>query len=152
MEKRSLARTISWSNPSKPVQTRRQLTTDPEMCMFALTVSIVEPKKIKDAMVDSAWIEAMQEELHQFDILQVWELVDKPFGKNIIKLKWLWKNKKDEDQTVIRNKSRLICNTPKIVSQRKGRDDDDGVRGVAVALAGCGGVVAARGGMWGRVR
>ncbi|GJW99064.1 retrovirus-related pol polyprotein from transposon TNT 1-94 [Tanacetum coccineum] len=31
---------------------------------------------------DSAWIEAMQEELHQFDRLQVWELVDKPFGKN----------------------------------------------------------------------
>ncbi|GJZ62355.1 putative zinc finger, CCHC-type containing protein [Tanacetum coccineum] len=69
-------------NPSKPVQTRRQLATDPEMCMFALTVSIVEPKNIKEAMADSAWIEAMQEELHQFDRLQVWELVDKPFGKN----------------------------------------------------------------------
>ncbi|GJV92992.1 putative reverse transcriptase domain-containing protein [Tanacetum coccineum] len=36
-----------------------------EMCMFALTVSIIEPKNIKDAMADSAWIEAMQEELHQ---------------------------------------------------------------------------------------
>ncbi|GJS30004.1 retrovirus-related pol polyprotein from transposon TNT 1-94 [Tanacetum coccineum] len=58
------------------------------MCMFALTVSIVEPKNIKEALADSAWIEAMQEELHQFDRLQVWELVDKPFGKNIIKLKW----------------------------------------------------------------
>ncbi|GJS49524.1 gag-pol polyprotein [Tanacetum coccineum] len=86
-------------NPSKPVQTRRQLATDPEMCMFALTVSTAEPKNIKEAMADSAWIEAMQEELHQFDRLQVWELVDKPFGKNVIKLKWLWKNKKDEDQT-----------------------------------------------------
>ncbi|GJU03024.1 hypothetical protein Tco_1113362 [Tanacetum coccineum] len=50
--------------PSKPVQTRRQLATDPEICMFALTVSIVEPKNIKEAMADSAWIEAMQEELH----------------------------------------------------------------------------------------
>ncbi|GJX71902.1 retrovirus-related pol polyprotein from transposon TNT 1-94 [Tanacetum coccineum] len=69
-------------NPSKPVQTRRQLATDPEMCMFALTVSTMEPKNIKEAMDDSAWIEAMQEELHQFDRLQVWELVDKPFGKN----------------------------------------------------------------------
>ncbi|GJU41637.1 retrovirus-related pol polyprotein from transposon TNT 1-94 [Tanacetum coccineum] len=39
----------------------------------------------------------------------LWELVDKPFGKNVIKLKWLWKNKKDEDQTVIRNKARLIA-------------------------------------------
>ncbi|GJT85288.1 ribonuclease H-like domain-containing protein [Tanacetum coccineum] len=52
------------------------------MCMFALTVSTAEPKNIKEAMDDSAWIEAMQEELHQFDRLQVWELVDKPFGKN----------------------------------------------------------------------
>ncbi|GJX11205.1 retrovirus-related pol polyprotein from transposon TNT 1-94 [Tanacetum coccineum] len=65
------------------------------MCMFALTVSIVEPKTIKEAMADSVWIEAMQEEHHQFDRLQVWELVDKPFGKKLIKLKWLWKNKKD---------------------------------------------------------
>ncbi|GJW04416.1 retrovirus-related pol polyprotein from transposon TNT 1-94, partial [Tanacetum coccineum] len=54
-------------NPTMPVQTRRQLATDPEMCMFALTVSIVEPKNIKEAMADSAWIEAMQDELHQFD-------------------------------------------------------------------------------------
>ncbi|GKD33467.1 retrovirus-related pol polyprotein from transposon TNT 1-94 [Tanacetum coccineum] len=96
-------------NPSMPVQTRRKLATDPEMCMFALTVSVVEPKNIKEAMADSAWIEAMQDELHQFDRLKVWELVDKPFGKMIIKLKWLWKNKKDEDQTVIRNKARLVA-------------------------------------------
>ncbi|GJY84944.1 retrovirus-related pol polyprotein from transposon TNT 1-94 [Tanacetum coccineum] len=102
-------------NPSKPVQTRRQLATDPEMCMFALTVSIVEPKNIKEAMADSAWIEAMQEELHQFDRLQVWELVDKPFGKNVIKLKWLWKNKKD-------NKARLVA---KGYAQEEGIDFDE---------------------------
>ncbi|GJU64000.1 hypothetical protein Tco_1245835 [Tanacetum coccineum] len=52
-----------------------------------LHLSIVELKNIKDAMADSAWIEAMQEELHQFDRLKVWELVDKPFSKMIIKLK-----------------------------------------------------------------
>nr|GFC12330.1 Gag-Pol polyprotein [Tanacetum cinerariifolium] len=63
----------------------------------------------KEAMADSTWIEAMPEELHQFDRLQVWELVDKPFGKTVIRLKWLWKNKKDEDQTVIRNKARLVA-------------------------------------------
>nr|GFA58092.1 retrovirus-related Pol polyprotein from transposon TNT 1-94 [Tanacetum cinerariifolium] len=85
------------------VQTRRQLATDPEMCMYALTVNI------KEAMANSAWIEAMQEELHQFDRLQVWELVDKPFGKTVKKLKWLWKNTKDEGQTVIRNKARLVA-------------------------------------------
>nr|GEZ00504.1 retrovirus-related Pol polyprotein from transposon TNT 1-94 [Tanacetum cinerariifolium]GEZ04366.1 retrovirus-related Pol polyprotein from transposon TNT 1-94 [Tanacetum cinerariifolium] len=72
----------------------------------------------QEAMAYSAWIEAMQDELHQFDRLQVWELVDKPFGKSIIKLKWLWKNKKDEDQTVIRNKARLVA---------KGYAQDDGI-------------------------
>nr|GEX89820.1 retrovirus-related Pol polyprotein from transposon TNT 1-94 [Tanacetum cinerariifolium] len=96
-------------NPSKPVQTRLQIATDHEMCMFALIVSTTEPINIKEAMADSAWIEAMQEELHQFDKIQVWELVNKPFGKTVIKLKWLWKNKKDEDQTVIRNKARLVA-------------------------------------------
>ncbi|GJS00894.1 retrovirus-related pol polyprotein from transposon TNT 1-94 [Tanacetum coccineum] len=117
-----------YGNPSKPVQTRRQLATDLEMCMFALTVSIVEPKNIKDAMADSAWIEAMQEELHQFDRLQVWELVDKPFGKNVIKLKWLWKNKKDEDQTVIRNKARLVA---KGYAQEEGIDFEESFAPVA---------------------
>ncbi|GJY21504.1 retrovirus-related pol polyprotein from transposon TNT 1-94 [Tanacetum coccineum] len=115
-------------NPSKPVQTRRQLAIDPEMCMFALTVSIVKPKTIKEAMANSAWIEAMQEELHQFDRLQVWELVDKPFGKNVIKLKWLWKNKKDEDQTVIRNKARLVA---KGYAQEEGIDFEESFAPVA---------------------
>ncbi|GJU15803.1 retrovirus-related pol polyprotein from transposon TNT 1-94 [Tanacetum coccineum] len=55
------------------------------MCMFALTVSIIEPKNIKEEMADSAWIESMQEELHQFDRLQ------------------------DEDQTVISNKAQLVA-------------------------------------------
>ncbi|GJX08470.1 retrovirus-related pol polyprotein from transposon TNT 1-94 [Tanacetum coccineum] len=64
-----------------PVQTRRQLATNHEMCMFTLTVSTAEPKNIKEAVADSAWIEAMHEELHQFNRLQFRELVDKPFGK-----------------------------------------------------------------------
>ncbi|GJW40100.1 retrovirus-related pol polyprotein from transposon TNT 1-94 [Tanacetum coccineum] len=57
-------------NPSKPVQTRRQLATDPEMCMFAVIMSTTKPKTIKEAMADSAWIKAMQEELYQFNRLQ----------------------------------------------------------------------------------
>nr|GEV13737.1 retrovirus-related Pol polyprotein from transposon TNT 1-94 [Tanacetum cinerariifolium] len=57
-------------NPSRPVQTRRQLATDPKMCMYPLTVSTAESKNIKEAMADSAWIKVMQEELHQFDRLQ----------------------------------------------------------------------------------
>nr|GEU53226.1 RNA-directed DNA polymerase, eukaryota, reverse transcriptase zinc-binding domain protein [Tanacetum cinerariifolium] len=95
-------------NPSQSVRTRRQLESDAEMCMFALTVSRTEPKNIKEAMADSAWIESMQEELHQFNRLDVWELVDRPLCINVINLKWLWKNKRDEENTVIRNKSRLV--------------------------------------------
>nr|GFC40572.1 Gag-Pol polyprotein [Tanacetum cinerariifolium] len=48
-----------------------------------------------EAMADSAWIDSMQEELHQFDRLDVWELVDRPLCINVINLKWLWKNKRD---------------------------------------------------------
>nr|GEY98246.1 retrovirus-related Pol polyprotein from transposon TNT 1-94 [Tanacetum cinerariifolium] len=69
-------------NPSQSVRTRHQLESDGEMCMFALNVSRTKPKNIKEAMVDSAWIESMQEELHQFDRLDVWELVDRPLCKN----------------------------------------------------------------------
>ncbi|GJQ91609.1 retrovirus-related pol polyprotein from transposon TNT 1-94 [Tanacetum coccineum] len=115
-------------NLTMPIQTRRQLATDPEMCMFALTVSIVKPKNIKEAMADSAWIEAMQDELYQFDILKVWELVDKPFGKIIIKLKWLWKNKKVEDQTIICNKARLVA---KGYAQEEGIDFEESFAPVA---------------------
>ncbi|GJY05353.1 retrovirus-related pol polyprotein from transposon TNT 1-94 [Tanacetum coccineum] len=56
-------------NPSQSIRTRRQLETNGEMCMFALTVSRNEPKNIKEAMADSAWIKVMQEELQQFDRL-----------------------------------------------------------------------------------
>nr|GFB02117.1 retrovirus-related Pol polyprotein from transposon TNT 1-94 [Tanacetum cinerariifolium] len=54
-------------NPSQSVRTRRQLESNAEMYMFALIISQTEPKNIKEAMADSAWIESMQEELHQFD-------------------------------------------------------------------------------------
>ncbi|GKC39561.1 retrovirus-related pol polyprotein from transposon TNT 1-94 [Tanacetum coccineum] len=67
--------------PSQLIRTRRQLETDGEMCMLALTVSQTEPKNIKEAMADSAWIEVMQEEIHQFEQLDVWELVDRPLYK-----------------------------------------------------------------------
>nr|GEY20778.1 reverse transcriptase domain-containing protein [Tanacetum cinerariifolium] len=79
------------------------------MCMFTLIVSTFEPNRNKEAMDDHAWIEAIHEELHQLNRIKVWELVDKPFGKTVINLKWLWKNKKDEDNIVIRNEARLVA-------------------------------------------
>ncbi|GJX32602.1 retrovirus-related pol polyprotein from transposon TNT 1-94 [Tanacetum coccineum] len=63
-----------------------------------------------------------QEELHQLNRLKVWELVDKPFGKTVVKLKWLWKNNKDEDNTVIRNKARLVA---KGYAQEEGIDFEE---------------------------
>nr|GFD23744.1 hypothetical protein [Tanacetum cinerariifolium] len=58
-------------NPSMHVQTRRQLSRNSEMCMLALIMGIAEPRNIKEAMADHAWIEAMHEELHQFDRLKL---------------------------------------------------------------------------------
>nr|GEX71393.1 integrase, catalytic region, zinc finger, CCHC-type, peptidase aspartic, catalytic [Tanacetum cinerariifolium] len=108
--------------------TRRQLESDGELCMFALTVSRTEPKNIKEAMADSAWIESMQEELYRFDRLDVWELVDRPLCTNVINLKWLWKNKRDEENTVIRNKSRLVA---KGYAQKEGVDFEESFATVA---------------------
>nr|GEX54374.1 retrovirus-related Pol polyprotein from transposon TNT 1-94 [Tanacetum cinerariifolium] len=98
------------------------LETDGEMYMFALTVSRTEPKNIKEAMADHAWIEATQEELHQFERLEVWELVDRLLCENVINMKWLWKNKRDEENTVIRNKARLVA---KGYSQKEGIDFEE---------------------------
>nr|GFB14438.1 retrovirus-related Pol polyprotein from transposon TNT 1-94 [Tanacetum cinerariifolium] len=94
--------------PSQPVLTRNQLKTNGDMCIYALTVSIMEPKTVKEALTDPPWIESMQEELHQFIRLDVWELVSSPDGIKPLTLKWLFKNKHDEENTVIRNKTRLI--------------------------------------------
>ncbi|GJT75851.1 integrase, catalytic region, zinc finger, CCHC-type containing protein [Tanacetum coccineum] len=108
------------------------LSADDDTVMASDHVSSdpVEPNKgnIKEAMADSAWIESMQEELHQFDRLDVWELVDRPLCKNVINLKWLWKNKRDEENTVIRNKSRLVA---KGYAQKEGIDFEESFAPVA---------------------
>nr|GEY72745.1 retrovirus-related Pol polyprotein from transposon TNT 1-94 [Tanacetum cinerariifolium] len=88
-------------NPSQSVRTRRQLESNAKMCMFTLTVSRPEPKNIKEAIADSAWIESIQEELHQFDRL---------------------------DNTVIRNKSRLVA---KGYTQKEGVDFEESFAPVA---------------------
>nr|GEU74758.1 retrotransposon protein, putative, Ty1-copia subclass [Tanacetum cinerariifolium] len=59
------------SDPSMLVMTRNRLEVDSKLCMFALTVSILEPKNIKEAMSDHSWIELMQDELNQFKRLDI---------------------------------------------------------------------------------
>ncbi|GJZ30935.1 retrovirus-related pol polyprotein from transposon TNT 1-94 [Tanacetum coccineum] len=68
--------------------------------MFALTVSRTELKNSKEAIANSVLIEAIHEEIYQFDRLDVWELVDRPLRKNVINMKWLLKNKRDEENTM----------------------------------------------------
>nr|GEX02701.1 hypothetical protein [Tanacetum cinerariifolium] len=48
--------------------------------------------------------------------------------QSVIRLKWLWKNKKDEDQTVIRNKARLVA---KGYAQEEGIDFEESFAPVA---------------------
>ncbi|GJS35470.1 retrovirus-related pol polyprotein from transposon TNT 1-94 [Tanacetum coccineum] len=94
--------------PSSPILTRNQLRSDGDMCIYALTVSTVEPKNVKEAMTDPAWIESMQEELLQFKRLDVWVLVPPPDNIKPLTLKWLFKNKHDEENTVNRKQVRLV--------------------------------------------
>ncbi|GJR96295.1 putative ribonuclease H-like domain-containing protein [Tanacetum coccineum] len=61
------------------------------------------------ALSNSSWLEAMQEELLQFKLQQVWILVDLPNGKKAIGTKWVFRNKKDERGIMIRNKARLVA-------------------------------------------
>ncbi|GKB61726.1 retrovirus-related pol polyprotein from transposon TNT 1-94 [Tanacetum coccineum] len=90
-------------DPSKPVMTRQRLHTDSEVCMYALTVSTIEPKNIKEAMAD-----------HK--------------GKNVIALKWIWKNKCDAENIVVRNKTRLVA---KGYKQEEGIDFEESFAPVA---------------------
>ncbi|GKA68245.1 putative ribonuclease H-like domain-containing protein [Tanacetum coccineum] len=86
--------------------------TNPDLlqyCLFSCFLSQEEPKKIVDALKDESWVEAMQEELLQFQIQNVWVLVDCPKGVRPIGTKWVLKNKKDERGIVIRNKARLVA-------------------------------------------
>ncbi|GJX75440.1 retrovirus-related pol polyprotein from transposon TNT 1-94 [Tanacetum coccineum] len=73
-------------------------------------------------MLDHSWIESMQDELNQFKRLDVWELVERPVDRNIIAVKWLWKNKTCAENMVIRNKSRLVT---KVYRQEEGIDVEE---------------------------
>nr|GEZ64349.1 hypothetical protein [Tanacetum cinerariifolium] len=81
---------------SCPVSTKKQLKTDATWCYFDAFLTSIEPKNFKQAMTEPSWIDAMQEEIHEFERLQVWELVPCPYKVMLIKLKWIYKVKTDE--------------------------------------------------------
>ncbi|GKB76595.1 retrovirus-related pol polyprotein from transposon TNT 1-94 [Tanacetum coccineum] len=96
-------------NPSRPVSTRKQLATDALWCLYNSVLSKVKPKNFKTAIDEACWFEAMQEEIHEFDRLQVWELVPKLDCVMIIALKWIYKVKLDEYGNVLKNKEQLVA-------------------------------------------
>ncbi|GKB20475.1 putative ribonuclease H-like domain-containing protein [Tanacetum coccineum] len=97
-------------NPSRPVSTRKQLVTDALWCLYNSVLSKVEPKNFKSAITEDCWFQAMQDEIHEFDRLQVWELVPRLDCVMIIALKWIYKVKLDEYGDVLKNKARLVAN------------------------------------------
>ncbi|KAJ0587298.1 putative RNA-directed DNA polymerase [Helianthus annuus] len=92
-------------NPADGVRTRSATAHE---CAFAGFLSKIEPKSVKEALNDSDWIQAMQEELDQFEKSKVWDLVPRPNDKSVIGSKWVFRNKSDENGIITRNKARLV--------------------------------------------
>ncbi|GJT46103.1 retrovirus-related pol polyprotein from transposon TNT 1-94 [Tanacetum coccineum] len=93
----------------RPVSTRLQLHEQALFCYYDAFLTSVEPKNYKDALTQACWIEAMQEELHEFERLEVWELVPPPDKALVITLKWIYKVKLDELGGILKNKARLVA-------------------------------------------
>ncbi|KAK1680925.1 hypothetical protein QYE76_041773 [Lolium multiflorum] len=89
------------------VSTRRQLANFSNHHAY---ISVVEPKKVFEALEDSDWVDTMHEELNNFKRNKVWTLVEKPKEcRNVIGTKWIFKNKQDEFGNIVRNKARLVA-------------------------------------------
>ncbi|GKE29310.1 retrovirus-related pol polyprotein from transposon TNT 1-94 [Tanacetum coccineum] len=78
-------------DPSRSVSTRKQLETDAMWCYFDAFLTLVEPKNFKQAMTEPSWINAMQEEIHEFERLEIYKV------------------KTDESGGVLKNKGRLVA-------------------------------------------
>ncbi|GKF71919.1 putative ribonuclease H-like domain-containing protein, partial [Tanacetum coccineum] len=99
-------------DPTSAVQTRSKVNKSSEAHAF----------KISEALENESWVDAMQEELLQFEIQKVWILVDLPYGKQAIGTKWVYRNKKDERGVVVKNKARLVAQGHR---QEEGIDYDE---------------------------
>jgi hypothetical protein len=83
---------------------------------------MLEPKNFNEASKDDHWVKVMNDELDQIEKNNMWEMVHRPEGKNIIGSKWIFKNKLNEQGQVVRNKARLVC---KGYAQIEGLDFDE---------------------------
>jgi len=85
-------------------------------------ISQMEPKSINEEIIDDSWVEAMKEELSQFERNKVWNLVPNDQGITIIGTRWGFRNKLDEEGKVVRNKARLVAQG---YNQQEGIDNDE---------------------------
>ncbi|GJS28115.1 retrovirus-related pol polyprotein from transposon TNT 1-94 [Tanacetum coccineum] len=122
--------TLMENNPFAPVD------NDPFINVFALKPSfeasssrdLIEPNNFKSAITEDCYFQAMQDEIHEFDQLQVWELVHQPGCAMIIALKWIYKVKLDKYGDVLKNKARLVA---KGYRQEEGIDFEESFAPVA---------------------
>nr|GEV32361.1 retrovirus-related Pol polyprotein from transposon TNT 1-94 [Tanacetum cinerariifolium] len=96
-------------NPFRSVSIRKQLQTDAMWCYFDAFLTFVEPKNFKQAMTEPSYNDAIQEEIHEFERLQVWKFVSCLDKVMLIKLKWIYKVKTNEFGGVLKNKARLVA-------------------------------------------
>ncbi|GKA23853.1 putative ribonuclease H-like domain-containing protein [Tanacetum coccineum] len=95
---------------------------DFQNCPFVCFLSQAEPNWYFHALQDPSWIEAMQDELLHFKLQKVWTLVDLPYGKRAIGTKWVYRNKKDDREIMVRNKARMVAQG---YTQEEGIDYDE---------------------------
>ncbi|GKD31390.1 retrovirus-related pol polyprotein from transposon TNT 1-94 [Tanacetum coccineum] len=93
----------------RPISIRLQLHEQALFCYYDAFLTSVKPKNYKDALTQACWIEAMQEELNEFECLEVWELVPRLDKEIDITLKWIYKVKLDELGGILKNKARLVA-------------------------------------------
>src|SRR5690348_10451956 len=80
----------------KGVTTRSRVA---HFCEHYSFVSSIEPHRVEEALQDSDWVMAMQEELNNFTRNEVWHLVPRP-NQNVVGTKWVFRNKQSEERRV----------------------------------------------------
>ncbi|GKB64120.1 putative ribonuclease H-like domain-containing protein [Tanacetum coccineum] len=94
---------------ASPIPTTKIDKDHPKAQIIGEVDSTVQTRRMHKQHEAESWVKAMQEELLQFILLNVWTLVDLPYGKKAIGTKWVFRNKKDQRGIVVRNKARLVA-------------------------------------------
>ncbi|GKC31858.1 retrovirus-related pol polyprotein from transposon TNT 1-94 [Tanacetum coccineum] len=89
---------------------------------------VIEAKNFKSVVIEDCWFEAIQDEIHEFNRLQVKELVPPLNCAVVIAIKWIHKVKLDEYGDVLKNKARLVA---KGYRQEEGIDFEESFAPVA---------------------